>query len=176
MKALIVLTSLVLSACSVKVSDKGPGAPKPPPARKLVVSAEPLSGQFNGGAWSPQSAVAKKLFGDDEYSVILTGAGEAVTCDNWFPRQAHLSFSVPVSPGQFAWDSNNPVSGARLVNGVFPYTTANGGGADTVIADQSIIRVDSLEGGYLRGAIAAETASAGHPFSVNGTFAAVICP
>ena len=176
MKNAIVMAALILSACSVKVSDKGPGAPKPPPVRKLELSKDPLGGQFNGAAWAPQSAIAKKLFGDDEYSVVLAGPGDAVTCDNWFPRQAHLTFSIPLAPGTFAWDANNPVSGSRLVNGVFTYTTANGGGANTVIADASVIRIDSFDGGYVRGAVAAETANAEHPYSVNGTFAALICP
>ena len=174
-KMILFATSVVLFAvgCSVKVhDDKGGSSPGPSP--KLVLKGEALSGTVDGHPWNPTYAIARLEQG--EYSITLAGPGTQITCSNWFPMQPSVQFTVPPAPGTYEWDMNAPVSGSRIVNVIFPYTTNNGGGATTVLAEVSVIRVDSIVGGKLNGAMAAQATASDHSYAINGVFQAQLCP
>lgn len=162
------------SGCSVKL-DKNKGEPAPPPRPKLSLSDQALSGRLDGQPWSPVYAIAR-VNSDREFEVTLAGPGNPVTCLNWFPMQYSVQFTVPAQAGLYDWDMSAPVSGSRIVNVIFPYRTDNGGGATTVLAETSVIRVDAFAGYVLKGAVAAQASSSSHSFSFNGVFEARICP
>jgi hypothetical protein len=172
MKTISIILALLVTGCSVDVGPDKDGGAKPSP--KLTLSSKAMDGTVDGQGWAPVYAIARVDNG--EYNIILAGPGQALTCMNWFPKQPSVQFTVPAAPGTYEWDMNAPVSGSRIVNVIFPYKTNNGGGATTVLAEVSVIRVDSMVNGMLNGAMAAQATGSEHSYSLNGLFSAQICP
>lgn len=168
-----VLAMAALAACSAKAeSDDSPfdGIGKAD-TRELQTSNDPLSGLIDGRPWKGARAVA--LYRDGEYGVVIADEASQLTCANWFPRAPHVQFRVPVNPGSYRYDGS---AGGRLVNFVFPYTTPNGGGSDTVLASKSQIDIDGVAGSKLIGRVAALSPVGKRPeYKFAGAFSAEIC-
>ncbi len=163
---------LSLTACSASITSSGDGlSGGSADGRVLKESSDPLSGIVDQKSWRAQKAIAR--FEQGEYSVTIAGADAVLTCGNFFPMAPHVAFVVPNGPGRYPYDGSG---GGRLVNFIFPYTTPNGGGSDNVLASKSLIVVDELKDGVMRGKVSAlSPTSTDHSYELAGKFEAQIC-
>ncbi len=170
-KPLVFAPLLLLAACSANLTTDA--FPDFSDTRELKVSSDPLSGEVNANAWKIGRAVAR-INPNGEYSVAMAGEGVAMSCSNTFPMAPHITFVIP-GAGSYPYASS---AGAdqRLVNFIFPYSTATTGGSNNVLASKSLIQIDSIQGGVMNGHLAAlSPVGAEHSYSIGGKFQATVC-
>ncbi len=173
MKIYLPLVMLLLSACSARIESTG--SEQAPEGwtddRVLPQSTGKLAGTVKGQAWSMGNAVA--IYRNGEYSINISSAGEMITCTNYMSPKPHISFLVPNEVASHFYDGS---AGGRLVNFIFPYHTANGGGADNILASKSNIQIQAIQDGFVQGNVAALSPQGESlSYSIAGSFAAKVC-
>jgi hypothetical protein len=173
MKYILLTAVLFLAACKASTNaDMGLGPAFAADSRPLPSSTDPLAGTMDTGNWQSQTAIAQ--WENGEYTVTIAGQGAALTCSNPFPMAPHVVFTIPPHIGDNAYDSS---SGGQRVNVIFPYTTANGGGSDNVLASKSLIHIDAIGIDRISGNVSAlSSVTSSHSYQMAGSFTAVICP
>lgn len=171
-KSLLLFSFLALGACSADISsDLGLLDFSDP--RELKVTSDPLNGTVNSQSWRVGKAVAK-LNRKGEYSVTMAGTGVSISCTNTFPMAPHVAFVVP-GVGAYPYNSS-PGPDQRIVNVIFPWSTSTGGGSDNVLASKSLIQIDSVQNGFVTGAVSAlSPTGSSNAYDFGGRFDAVIC-
>lgn len=171
--ALVLALDLVLSGCSASLKSSDVKQPAPD-GRVLRSDSGPLAGTVDSKEWKMGKAIAR-LGDGGEYNITIAGEGVDITCGNFFPLAPHLSFIVPRTPGSYAYDSASG-QGGRLLNVIFPYTTANGGGSDNVLATKSLIQIDTVAVDRVDGRVSGLSPQGDeHSYDLSGTFSAEVC-
>lgn len=166
-----VLMSLI--ACTAKVGSDPVGVNLfPADQRSLRESSNAMDGSIDGQIWKLGKAIAR-LNSNGEYKVILAGENIEISCSQYLPLAPHISFVIPATKGKYLYDGSG---GGRLVNVIFPYTTANGGGSDNILASKSQITIDNITDTKLEGSVdALSPENMEHRYVLSGRFSATIC-